>query len=154
VNGEPERPAAVTVAAVLLMVFGSLIGLLGLLCVVAGAAIPALRQAPDVAEQLASVPEAFGMVAIVMGSILLTWGVTQVLAGVFVMRGRTWARIAGIVVGILGALTGLAGSLPASVDANPVGPIIFAVFGGVHVYAIWVLIRSAAWFASVERAPA
>jgi hypothetical protein len=144
----------VTIAGLLMVIFGSLIGLLGLLCVAAGAAIPALRQAPEIAEQLASVPAGFEIVAVVLGIVLLTWGVTQAVAGVFVMRRRTWARIAGIVVGILGALIGLAGSLPASVDANPVGPVIFALFGGAHVYAMWVLIRSAEWFAAVERAPA
>ena len=149
----PVRPTPVALAGRMLIIFGSLLGLLGLLFAIAGAAYPAMRRTPELAEQLASVPEGFGTVAVVLGLFLLAWGVTQVIAGAFVLRGRGWARIAGIAVGILGALTGLAGTLPGSVDANPLGPTISALFAGAHVYAIWVLIRSGEWFAAVDRAP-
>jgi hypothetical protein len=155
-NEAPDRPAPVTQAGWLMIVFGTLIGLLGLLFALAGAAFPAMRQLPEVAEQLESVPEAFGVVAIVVGIVLLGWGITQVVAGIFAMRGRSWARIAGIVVGIIGGLVGLAwlvGSLPNATGSNPVGLAIAALFAGAHVYAIWVLIRSGEWFAAVDQVP-
>lgn len=133
-------------AGVFLIVLGVLIGFAGLLFALVGAAFPAMRESPDLVDQLGPLPESFGVFILVLGLVLLGWGVMEVLAGAFVMRRRTWARIAGIVTGILGALAGLAGSLPGDTGANVVAISISLLFLGAHVYAIWVLVRAGAWF--------
>jgi hypothetical protein len=142
----PPRPSSVTVAGVFLIVLGVLIGLFGLLFALVGVAFPAMRESPDLVEQLGPLPESFGTFILALGLVLLAWGVVGVLAGVYVMQRRTWARIAGIVVGVLGALAGLASSLPPATGANVAVIIISLLFLGAHVYVIWVLVRAGAWF--------
>jgi hypothetical protein len=144
----PRRPGSVTASGVLLIVLGLLIALFGVMAAIVGAALPALRSSPDFIDQVGTLPESFGTFVLLLGAILLAWGVAEVLAGAFVLQRRTWARIAGIVVGILGALAGLAGSLPGQDGVNVLGLAISLLWVAAHVYAILVLIRVGAWFSA------
>jgi hypothetical protein len=143
---EPPRPPAVTAAGIILIVLGILIGLIGLLFVLVGVAYPAMQNSPDLVGELGPLPEGFGVFILGIGLVLLAWGVAEALAGIFSLQRRTWARITGIVVGVLGALGGLASSIPPPTGANVAVIVIALLFLGAHVYVIWVLVRSGAWF--------
>jgi hypothetical protein len=142
----PTRPAPITLAGVFLIVLGVVIGLFGLLVGLVGLAFPSIRTSPEIVDQLGALPEGLGTFMLVLGVVLLAWGVTEVLAGIYAMQRRGWARIAGIVVGILGTLAGISLGLPSPAGVNGVATSIGLLLAGAHAYAIWVLVRSGAWF--------
>jgi hypothetical protein len=147
-----SRPGSVTATGVILIALGALIGLVGLIFTLGGMAWSAIRASPEIARQYGQLPESFGLFILVLGIVLLAWATTELLAGIFAMRGRTWARIAGIVVGILGALAGIAGVVPGNAGANALSLSISSLFAGAHVYVIWVLVSTGGWFAAEDRA--
>jgi uncharacterized membrane protein HdeD (DUF308 family) len=152
-SGGPARPTSMTTAGIFLIVLGVPVGLIGLLAGLAGLAFPSIRSSPEIVDQLGALPEGLGIFMLVLGVVLLAWGVTEVLAGAFVMQRRGWARIAGIVVGILGTLAGISLSLPNQAGVNYVALVIGLLFGGGHAYAVWVLVRGGDWFTPGELPP-
>jgi hypothetical protein len=150
VLGPPPRPASVTVAAVFLIVLGVLIALIGLLLTGIGVAWPAIRNQPELATEAGRLPDSFGIFMLVVGLILLAWALADVVAGIFVMQRRQWARIAGIVTGAVGGLVGIPFMLPTDAGVNVAGLVVALPLAGGHLYAMWVLIRAGRWF-SPER---
>jgi hypothetical protein len=142
----PPRPGVVTVAGIVLIVLGAILVLFGLVFVLVGAMWDSLRTQPEVVEQLGRLSESFGAFALVLGLIVLIWGVLQIVAGSYVLARRTWARITGIILAILGALAGLATSLPGEGGVNPASLFVSLLFTGGHVFAIWALTSSGRWF--------
>jgi hypothetical protein len=140
------RPGVVTTAATLLMILGGVLTLFGLLCVLIGALWDTLREQPEFIRQAGNLPESFGAFLLALGLILLVWGVLQIVAGIYVLGRRSWARITGIILAILGALAGLATSLPGEGGLNPVALAISLLFAGGHVFIIWALTSSGRWF--------
>ncbi len=64
------RPGAITAASIILIIFGVILGLLGLLVMLGGALFPAIKDSPELAGQLGSVPESFGTFILVIGTIM------------------------------------------------------------------------------------
>jgi hypothetical protein len=150
--GEPRvsqaaRPAPVTLSVVLLIIFGAMLALFGLVFVLVGAMFGTLRVQPEMVDQLGPLPESFGGVILGLGLVVLVWGALEVIAAAFVLRRHSWARITAIVLAILGALAGLALSLPGE-RVNPVGMTVTLAFMGGHAFAIWALSRSGSWFSA------
>lgn len=146
--GPGTRPGAVTVAGVVLIVFGVLVTLLGLLLVLGGVVIGSLGNAPDLQDQLGGIRPEFGPFIAVLGLILVSFGIAQIVSGIYVLPGRSWARITGLIVAVLGALLALVGVVPGNEDVNLVGIIIaLAVLAG-YVLTTWALITNGRWFAS------
>ena len=54
------RPGVITAASIILIIFGVILGLLGLLVMLGGALFPAIKDSPELAGQLGAVPESFG----------------------------------------------------------------------------------------------
>jgi amino acid transporter len=92
------RPGAVTAAAVMLIILGALYALLGVLVVVAGGA-------------LADVFGAGGAVAIVIGLVVVAFGVLDIISGVKVLALSSGWRIGGIVLTAIGGLFALIGTI-------------------------------------------
>jgi hypothetical protein len=144
----------VTAAGIVLIILGVLIALFGLLFVLAGALFPAIKDSPELAGQLESVPESFGMFILVVGSILAAWGILQVVAAIFVLARRTWARITAMILAILGALIGLATILPGEAGLTAVGATLSLIFVAGHAFAIWALASQGRWFSAAPEAAA
>lgn len=144
----PRRPGAITAAAIILIIFGVILALLGLLIMLGGALFPAIRDSPEFAGQLGSVPDSFGTFIVVLGAIMSVWGGVQVVAAIFVLSRRIWARITAMILAILGALIGLATIIPGEAGLTPVGVSISLLFVGGHAFAIWALASQGRWFAA------
>jgi hypothetical protein len=141
----PQRPGQVTAAAVLLIVLGVLVALFGLLAVVAGAAFPSVAESAEFREQLGDLSPAFGGLLLTVGIIVLTYGVLQVLTGIYVLPGKSWARITGLIVAVLGILFSLLGVRPG--EGSGGGTVVFFVaLLAAYVFVAWVLASRGAWF--------
>ena len=148
----PPRPGAITAAAILLIIFGVVLALLGLLVMLGGALFPALKDSPELAGQLGAVDDSFGVFILVLGVIMAAWGGLQVVAAIFVLSRRTWARITAMILAILGALIGLATIIPGENGLSPVGATISLLFVGGHAFAIWALSSQGRWFSTPVQA--
>ena len=97
-------------------------------------------------SQVPAAPAMFGAVAgmiLVILVIVAAFGIVQLVSGIQVLGGRSWARWAGIVVSAIAglfALAGLAGNEGGSVVLN-------LVLAGANAFAIWALASSGSWFA-------
>jgi hypothetical protein len=138
----------VTAASIGLIVLGTIFALFGLACVLAGALWDSLMEQPEFADQIGAVPDGFATLVLVLGVILLTWGVLEILAGSFALARHAWARIAAIILGILGVLAGLATLLGGNSTAFGVGFSAVLVAG--HAFAIWAMASSGRWFSRDE----
>ena len=141
----PARPAQVTAAAVILIVLGALVGLFGALSMLAGAVFPGIADTADFRDQFGDVSSAFGGLLLVFGVLLLGFGVLQVITGIFVLPGRPWARISGLVLAVLGILFSLVGVLPGGGNAG--GSVVFGVLLLSYAFSAWVLASKGWWFA-------
>jgi hypothetical protein len=136
---------AVTAAGVLTMIFGAVTAAQGTWAIFAG--IGWLANAGN--EPWWPVITFFGLlpiVAIMLGTSFLLFGVLALLAGLGVVRRRRWARTVTFVVAGLAALTGVA--TVAAYERSDPGSVL--VLGIVHLlygaFAILVLVRSAQEF--------
>ncbi|HEX6473659.1 MAG TPA: hypothetical protein VF114_01065 [Candidatus Limnocylindria bacterium] len=136
----------------MLIIFGAILGLIGLLVMLGGAMFSTIKDSPELAGQLGQVSDAFGVFILVIGALMATWGGLQVLAAIFVLQGRTWARITAMILAILGALIGLASIIPGENGVTPGGMIISALIVGGHAFAIWALASQGRWFSAVSLA--
>ena len=93
-------------------------------------------------------PASFGTFVLVLGAIMAAWGSLQVVAAIFVLTRRTWARITAMILAILGALIGLATIIPGESGLTPVGATISLLFVGAHAFAIWALASQGPWFSA------
>lgn len=141
----PQRPGEVTAAAVLLIVLGILVGLFGAIALLAGFAFPSVANTPEFREQFGDVSEALGGLLISVGGIVLAYGVAQLVSGIFILPGRTWARLAGLIVAVLGILLSLVGVLPAE-GSWGAGNVVFLLLLLAYAFAAWVLASRAEWF--------
>lgn len=153
----PPQPVAVkgkrTVLAAIagiLLLLGGLGGiLLGLLiAVVGGTFVSGLGQFTDfgdIPELNGADPAAvLGGVVTFVGIIIAAYSVAYLLAGIGVLRNSSWARVLGIVVGILSGLIWLSGVTNANQirdTASAGGSIVFAIIMlAIHVYIVAALL--------------
>jgi len=140
----PQRPGSVTAAAVILIVLGVIVALFGALSLFAGAVFPSVADSPEFREQFGDVSEALGGLFLVVGVIVLAYGVTEVLTGIFALSGRAWARISGLIVAVLGILFSLLGALPG--EAGVGTSIVFVTLLAAYGFVAWVLASTGSWF--------
>jgi hypothetical protein len=140
----PSRPGSVTTAAVILIVLGVLVALFGVLSVFAGAVFPSVADSAEFREQFGEMSEAFAGLLLVFGGVLLAYGVLEVVTGIFLLPGRSWARITGLIVAVLGILFSLLGVLPGEDGAGV--SIVFIVLLAAYGYVAWVLASTGSWF--------
>jgi hypothetical protein len=103
------------VGSIILILFGLLTTLAGLLITVA---VNTLRDAFE--TQFPQFGEAFANVAVTLGIVILVIGIVEVLTGIFSWRGSGWARVVGIIYGLLFGLLFLAGLLGPRVETPDV----------------------------------
>jgi hypothetical protein len=147
-DGDPVadsgRPAGVTVAACILIAFGAFVTLVALAVAVLGGGIFLdLNSLPSWVDQ----PSAeFRAVSLIFGAGGLTFGALQVLAGIEVMRGRSWAQVAGIVLAAIGALVAGLGLLQGFGGGATGVTTIFLPVVALYLYAASGLAMAPGWF--------
>jgi hypothetical protein len=144
------RPGAVTAAGVVLIVCGVLVGLLGLLFVLGGSLIGSMGDAPELQEQLGGVPAAFGGFIATIGLIVVVYGIAQVVTGIYVFPGKSWARIAGLILAVLGGLLALLGMFPSDQGVNAGGIIVSLVILAAYAFTAWALATNGRWFGALR----
>jgi hypothetical protein len=111
----PPPPAAggasgtVVAAGVILLVIAALAGLLGILALLGGAIMgqmPTLSGSESglTQEQFDAVMSMGRTFVLVFGGVALAIGLAHLLSGIGVLRRRSWARILGLVMSVLGVL--------------------------------------------------
>ncbi|HEX9634741.1 MAG TPA: hypothetical protein VGB34_04570 [Candidatus Limnocylindria bacterium] len=137
------RPAQVTVGAAVLIAFGAFISLVGLALAVLGGLFLDLDNLPTWVDP----PTAeFRALSILVAGAALAFGIVQVVAGVQIMRGRSWAQVIGIVLALVGALVAGLGLLQ-GFGASATGvTTIFLPIVVAYLYAAWGFATAPGWF--------
>lgn len=141
---------SLALAAGILLILGGVAGILiGLLVAIVGGSVVSsidfsqFNNSPDLkganAGALAS-----GVVAFI-GAVVVAYSIAYLLAGVGVVRSSNWARVLGIILGIISGLLWLSGVANANHAQNVAGAsgggILFSVLAlGVHVYIVVALL--------------
>ena len=131
-----ERTVLALIAGILLLIGGIggiLIGLL--IAVVGGTFISNLGDFGNIPDlKGANAGAVVGGVVAFVGAIIVAWSVAYLLAGIGVIRNSNWARVLGIVVGIISGLVWLSGATSTSGG-------LFALIGlGIHAYIVVALL--------------
>jgi len=139
------RPGAVTGAAVVMIVIGVLVTLLGLLFVLFGTLLTGAANS-TFSDQFGNLAGAVGGVVAVFGGIVAAFGILEVFSGIYVLPGRSWARITAIILSVLGGLVSLGGVVGGrGANSGIVFPLIFLV---AYAFVIWALSVNGRWFAA------
>ncbi len=136
-------------AAGILLILGGIGGiLLGLLVAIVGGSVVSsldfsqFSNFPDLKG--ASPGAVFGGVVAFFGALVVAYSIAYLLAGIGVLRNSNWARVLGIVVGIISGLIWLSGLVGANNTQNAAGSAgagLFSLFAlGIHVYIVVVLL--------------
>lgn len=149
VPAKGKRTMLAAIAGILLLIGGIGGILIGLLIVVLGGAFattfgdfPGMQ---DIPELNGADPTAFvGTFVAFLGFIIVAYSVAYLLAGIGVIRNSTWARVLGIIVGIISGLIWLpAVTNPGSITSagGGQGSVITAiVFFAAHAYIVVALL--------------
>jgi len=142
----PPRPMAVTVTGIFFVILGVLVTLMGLLVLVLGQAAGALSDF----ENMPGLGGAVGGVITVFGVIILVFGILWLASGIGVFMAKQWARIIGIIMGVLGVIVfglGTMGSLSPEGQSNAAGIVIVLLLAILSAVAVWALATAGPYFA-------
>lgn len=137
------RPGPVTAAGITLIVLGIITILLGLLLLVGvGLFAGAAGSAPEMTDMpgMGGMLGAFAGAILVITLLIVAIGALQLVTGMSVLGGRAWARITGIVLGIIGGVFALAGI---GQDGGVIVNVAFAIANG---YVVYALATTGNWF--------
>ncbi len=143
--GASQRPGAVTIAAIILIVLGVLTAIVGVFALLAASLFSSGMNIPGMEQFGEGAAGAIGSVLIVIGAVIIVFGVLQVVSGINLFSARSWARILGIVLAVMGGLFGLLAVIPSSSASNraPVFGIILLV---AYVFTVWALATTGRYF--------
>jgi hypothetical protein len=135
------RTTAAAAAGVILLVLGILGALVSLLVLLAAGMVGSLGNS-GAFDEVPGMPAGFeriiGGLFLVVAIIIIGYTVLAIAGGIGVLRSRSWGRVLGIIVGVIGTLTWLAGVF--SPDSNRGGAIFAFVLLAVHLYIAIILI--------------
>ena len=141
-----SRPGTVTAAGITLIVLGVITMLIGLLLLVgAGLFAGAAGSIPETAEM----PGMGGMFGLFAGAIfvltllVIGFGVLQLVSGMKVLGGRSWARVTGIVIAIIAGVLALAG-----IGQGDGGVVINLAFVVANASVVYALATTGPWFSA------
>ena len=144
--GPPMRPGMVTGAAIVLLVLGVLTAILGLFALLAASIFTSGMQIPGMEQFGENAAGAIGGVVAIFGGVIIVFGVLQVVSGINLFSARSWARILGIVLCVIGALFGLLALVPsgnASAQGSPIFGLILLLANG---FVVWALATTGRYF--------
>lgn len=127
----------------LLIVTGVLVVLVAVLLALSGAILTSDEFRRELERQLdAALTDAAIPFLITLALVLGVYGVTSVVAGIYVLPGRSWARITGLIVAVLGALMALLFVF----SGTPFLVVAGLGFLASYVFCAWALITQTGWF--------
>ncbi len=137
-----ERPAGITVIAILIIIGGiflisggiSLIGLGALLSMSSEDII----QSSGISAEMTQL-ESLGMIPLVLGVVLLILGIAYLIVSYGLLKGKSWAWIITIIVTIIGLIVQIisaiiAGSITSSVLYGLASHIVGMIISGIIIY--------------------
>lgn len=139
------RPGIVTAGSITLIVLGVLWLLIGVVALLFGGVF-AGGGAEEIAPGFEGMMGAFGGMLIFASILALLIGALKVWAGINALGGRSWARITGIVLSVIGAAM-FAGGLFAATGEDT-NPILNIVFIAAYLFVIYALATGGRWFSS------
>jgi len=126
--GASGASGGLVAAGVILLVIATLLGIFGILAILGGALIGQISnlsgQTGLTQEQANALMTVGRTLIVVFGGVALAMGLAHLLSGIGVLRRRGWARILGLVMGVLGVLLWLlvlASSVLAATQPIPAG---------------------------------
>jgi len=142
-SAAPARPMGVTLAAIFYIIVGVLLLLGGLLALLGGGMLGGLDL-----EGMPGLGGVLGGALFVIGLIIIVVAILFLASGIGSLQGKNWARVLGIVLGVIGAVLGvlgILGGMGGGVDAS--GLIWNVVFTALYALAAWALYQAAPYFA-------
>jgi len=136
-------------AAGILLILGGIAGiLLGLLVAIVGGSVVSsidfsrFNNVPDFNG--ASPGAVAGGVVAFLGAVVVAYSIAYLLAGIGVVRNANWARVLGIILGIISGLFWLSGFTSANSAQSAAGSgasVLFLILAvGIHVYIVVALL--------------
>jgi hypothetical protein len=138
--GMMERPGWVLFAAVMQFIGAAALLILGLFALVGGSFIAALFEGG-----LGEFSDVFAGLIMVIGVIMLLFGVLALFIGLGLLKGRAWAKIVAIIFAALGAIAAVLSLLQ-----GEFGSLLNLALNGLIIYAL-VNPQSKAWFEQQAR---
>lgn len=142
--GLPARPSSVTAVTIVLIVLGVLTAILGLFVLLAASIVTSGMAIPGL-EEFQGSTGAIGGILVVIGGVVIAFGVLEVVSGINLLSARSWARILGIVLAVVAGLFALLGAIPNQNAANG-SPLVSIVLLAAYAYVIWILATSGRYF--------
>jgi hypothetical protein len=140
---DPGRPAHVTIGAGILIAAGAFVALVG----VSLAVIGILYANPDDLPSWADLaPAGLSAVASLVGVAAVAYGIGQTVTGIGMLRGATWARVAGIILAAIGATLAGAGAARLGSPESGGATMVFVPVVAVYLYAVGALAANPRWF--------
>jgi hypothetical protein len=148
VAAKGER-TTLALAAGILLILGGIGGiLLGLLVAIVGGSVVSsldFSRFNNVPDFNGADPGAVaGGVVAFFGAVVVAYSIAYLLAGIGVVRNANWARVLGIILGIISGLiwlSGLANANNAQSGAASAGTLLFGILAvGIHVYIVVALL--------------
>lgn len=137
----PSTTGLAKLGSLILILWGLLFTLLGGVTVAGGALFrDALRSMAGQDLEGGQFADALGAGLAIIGVIVLVIALAEVLVGIFSWRGSGFARVLGIIYGLLFGLTLLAGSLGAPTDGSNGGGVVGLVLAGSYLYTAFIFI--------------
>jgi hypothetical protein len=146
-NHQPMAPAgatlaqstsgAVVAAGVILLVIATLVGIVAAFAIFAGAMMDQMQglmtQSGLTEEQRRAALAVGRTFVIVFGGVALVIALAHLVSGIGVLRRRGWARIVGLVLGVIGVLVWTLGLLANAVAATQTIPVGYLADSGLTV---------------------
>jgi hypothetical protein len=135
----------VTSAAIVLIVLGVLTAIVGLFALLAASLFSSGMEIPGMEQFGEGTAGAVGGILVIIGAVIIVFGVLQVLSGINLFSARSWARILGIVLAVIGGLFGLLAAIPSS-SANNTSPVFGLILLVAYAFAVWALATTGRYF--------
>lgn len=143
--GPPPRPGMVTAGAIVLLVLGVLTAIVGLFALLAASVFTSGMDIPGMEQFGENMAGAIGGMIAIIGGVIIVFGILQVVSGINLFSARSWARILGIVLGVIGALFGLLALVPSG-NTNGGSPIFGLVLLLANGFVVWALATTGRYF--------
>lgn len=128
-----SRPTGVTIIAILNIIGGIIMLIVGLLAVAAGSIIPSLPPSAFEGSDMSGVPVGFiGGGAIAVGAFLIALGIVSFIVAYGLMKGLSWAWTVTIILSIISIV-----SNAISIASGNFGGIVSIIISGIILYYLY-----------------
>jgi len=139
----PPRPMAVTVTGIFFVIWGVLVSLFGVLFLIGGQVLSGTdTEFPGFGN--------IGGAVTLIGAFVLVLGILWLASGIGVFMSKQWARIIGIIMGVIGVIIfGIAtvSGFTSRTEADGGSIVISLIVAALSALAVWALATAGPYFA-------